>query len=227
MDRDFSWGGYFSLWLFGIAFGYVEASVVVYLRTVYGLDGEPLFPLITELTDNQSTLTRIEALREFATLILMFSPAYLFSRRHLYRFMAYGIVFGIWDLFFYLFLKLQLDWPNSLFTYDVLFLIPTVWVAPVLCPLLISGSLVFFGSTYLSFSGSRVVRQPTIVHWLLGVVGGALVLYSFTNESAYYVSGGLPPRFSWGIFGTGYGLALLAALHFFYQYRQKVRARFS
>ncbi|MCH7477404.1 MAG: hypothetical protein IIA14_04810, partial [SAR324 cluster bacterium] len=59
MDRDFSWGGYFSLWLFGIAFAYVEASVVVYLRTVYGLDGEPLFPLITELTDVQSTLTRI------------------------------------------------------------------------------------------------------------------------------------------------------------------------
>ena len=227
MDRDFNWGGYFSLWVFGIAFAYVEASVVVYLRTIYGLDGEPLFPLITELTDNQSILTRIEALREFATVILMFAPAYLFSRRNLYRFMAYAIVFGIWDLFYYLFLKLQLDWPNSLFTYDVLFLIPTVWVSPVLCPLLISGSLVFFGSAYLSFSGSRVVRRPTIAHWFLVVVGGALVLYSFTNQSAYYLSGGLPPRFSWGIFLTGYGLALLAALHFFYQFRQKVRARFS
>jgi hypothetical protein len=43
-------------------------------------------------------------------------------------------VFGIWDLFYYVWLKVCLGWPSSLLTWDVLFLIPVPWVGPVLAP---------------------------------------------------------------------------------------------
>ena len=44
---------------------------------------------------------------------------------------AFVVCFGVWDIAFYLSLKLLLDWPASLFTWDILFLLPVPWVGPV------------------------------------------------------------------------------------------------
>ena len=43
---------------------------------------------------------------------------------------AFVIAFGAWDITFYVVLKVLLDWPASLFTWDILFLIPVPWVGP-------------------------------------------------------------------------------------------------
>ena len=99
-----------------------------------------------------------ELLREAATLALMLAPAMLFHPRPFVRFLGYMLVFGVWDLSYYAFLKVFLGWPAGLFTYDVLFLLPTVWVAPVLAPVLIALAAV---AAYAAYSTSaRTLRPP-------------------------------------------------------------------
>ncbi len=99
------------LTIWGIAFGYMEAAVVVYLRALYYPEGFA-FPLKT--MPQSVLLTEIG--RETATLIIMAATAMLASRRRQQRVAAFFFLFGIWDIFYYLFLKLLLDWPSSLDT---------------------------------------------------------------------------------------------------------------
>jgi hypothetical protein len=47
-------------------------------------------------------------------------------------------MFAFWDISYYAGLWLIIRWPPSLFTQDVLFLIPTPWMAPVWFPILVS-----------------------------------------------------------------------------------------
>ena len=52
-----------------------------------------------------------------------------------------GIVpleFAFWDIFYYVGLGLIIRWPPSVLMQDVLFLIPTPWIAPVWFPVLVS-----------------------------------------------------------------------------------------
>ena len=38
---------------------------------------------------------------------------------------GYSVVaFGVWDIFYYVFLKMMCGWPHSLFDWDILFLLP-------------------------------------------------------------------------------------------------------
>ena len=45
------------------------------------------------------------------------------------KFAFFLFLFGVWDIFYYIWLKVFLHWPASLLTWDVLFLIPVPWVA--------------------------------------------------------------------------------------------------
>jgi hypothetical protein len=47
--------------------------------------------------------------------------------------------FAVWDIFYYVWLRLTIGWPTSLISSDVLFLIPAPWVAQVWFPILVSG----------------------------------------------------------------------------------------
>jgi hypothetical protein len=47
-------------------------------------------------------------------------------------------MFAFWDIFYYACLWLVIRWPPSLLTDDVLFLVPTPWIAPVWFPILVS-----------------------------------------------------------------------------------------
>jgi hypothetical protein len=226
MSKDFPIVAYFNLWLFGIAFGLIEAAVVVYLRTLFGQTGDSLFPLVAALQPQNAVVVRVELYRELATLVLMLVPAHFFARQAFTRFLGYLVVFGVWDLSYYVFLKAFLHWPPTLQTYDVLFMVPTVWVAPVVCPVLISIALIGFSTVYLYLIRIRMPRSPTALHWLLAILGGALVLYSFVNEADYYLQGGLPPRFSWAIFLVGFLLAAGSGFHFLIQYARQPKTRF-
>ncbi len=171
-----------ALFLFGISFGYVEAAVVVYLRAIYdpiraqlhperGPHG--LFPLITsqELAkagpDNPRRLV-IEIGREAATMLMLATVAMAIAR-NLHQWMAaFAIVFGVWDISFYAFLKLMIHWPESLNTWDILFLIPLPWVGPIWAPVLVALSMIVCGLISLRAGGIR--GGP--LHWT-GVLGGA------------------------------------------------------
>ena len=138
--------GYLGLWVFGIAFGLIEAAVVVYLREIIGPLKTELFPVLSIGTPLEHWVLSVERYREVATLVVMLAPAMLYGNRIFERVVAYAIVFGLWDLAYYAFLYIILEWPTSLLTYDVLFLLPTLWVAPVICPVLVSLALAGFGS---------------------------------------------------------------------------------
>ena len=127
-----------ALLLFGISFGYLEAAVVVYLRAIYDpirhslhpdRPAGELFPLISpqELADAGPENPRrllIEIGREAATIAMLAGFGLAAGRNFNQRMAAFAVVFGLWDIFFYVFLRLMIHWPQSLFTWDILFLIP-------------------------------------------------------------------------------------------------------
>jgi hypothetical protein len=135
---------------FALAFGFVEAAVVVYLRAATGLlpgytgalaevqrlGRTALYPPnIGELP--QSLLT-VEVLREGATLVMLVSVAILAAARARERWAVFLWTFALWDISYYAGLWATIRWPASLTDLDVLFLIPVPWVAQVWFPLLVS-----------------------------------------------------------------------------------------
>src|SRR5262245_53438596 len=133
--------------LLAVSFGYVEAAVVVYLRHIYGplrqalysgRAADDLFPLIpiAQLSSAHVRLLSVELAREAATLLMLSGAGLLAVRERRQWIAGFALAFGFWDTSFYLFLKVLLDWPASLLTWDILFLIPVPWVGPVLAPVI-------------------------------------------------------------------------------------------
>jgi hypothetical protein len=210
------------LLLFGVSFGYVEAVVVVYLRTIYDpirhqvhpeRPAGDLFPLTTQdqlrtTAPDKVWFVRMEVVREAATLVMLAAVAVVVTGdRHLWL-PAFCVAFGTWDLFFYIFLKLLADWPASLLAWDILFLIPVPWVAPVLAPTIVSVSLIGGGLAALQ----RPVHMKP-VHWILLALGSMLVLLSFMEDFRNTTAGGLPHPFLWSVFIIGVLAGLAAFLH--------------
>lgn len=126
------------LWLaiFAIAMAFVETAVVVYLREMYFPENiQQIFPpKIFHPRD-----VWIELGRELATITMLLSAAILTTQRSALRiFSAFVFAFGLWDLFYYVFLKLTINWPTHWLEWDILFLIPWAWLGPWICPALIA-----------------------------------------------------------------------------------------
>lgn len=176
--------------LYAAAMGILEAAVVVYLRRIYypaGF-GFPLVPMDT-------TILRIEVIREAMTIVMLACVAVLAAGRTWPRLMAFLVAFGVWDLVYYAGLKLWLDWPASWLTPDILFLIPKVWVGPVLAPALVSALWIAAGLAL----HRRPVRMRT-ADWTGAIVSAAIVVVSFC------INLGTPehPRFAWWLFAAGF-----------------------
>ncbi len=206
--------------LFGISFGYVEAAVVVYARIVEqpvleqvypGRPPEDLFPLLTvaQLEQRSPLLLRlvgVEVAREAATMLMLGAVAYLAVGSRKGWAAAFSVAFGIWDLFYYVFLKVLIDWPASLFTWDVLFLIPVPWASPVLAPCLVAASMTVLG--LLALARPAPFRAA---HWAGVAAGCAVILYSFVADSANLMAGGVPHPFSWAVFLLGEAVLVASA----------------
>jgi hypothetical protein len=214
-----------ALLLFGISFGYLEAAVVVYLRAIYDPirqrihpERRPndLFPLITQDQllaagpENERRLV-IELGREVATIAMLGAFGLVVGRNFNERMAAFAIAFGLWDISFYVFLKMMIHWPESLTTWDILFLIPLPWIGPVLAPVLVSAALIVCGSISLSRGG--IAARPR--HWLTMIAGGLVVILAFVWDFRNTMAGGLPNPFNWPLFLVGEALGItgfLAAL---------------
>jgi len=138
-----------ALTLWSIAFGFLEATVVVYLRAIIGvLAGyDATFSAIARLSANLGqqpfvTLSRdlsvVEVWREGATMIMLLGVSILSSKGWRERSACFLWAFGVWDISYYLALRIMIGWPTSLTTPDVLFLIPRPWMAQIWFPLLVS-----------------------------------------------------------------------------------------
>ncbi|MBO3100842.1 hypothetical protein [Cellulomonas fengjieae] len=146
------WVRYGAVVAFGIGFGYVEAAVVHYLRLVLGpqLDYDapvrrvyldlgvirfvdPVQPMLVD-----PDLARAETVREAATILMLAAVAVLAGRGFWHGVAAFFIAFTVWDLTYYLFLRVLTGWPTSLADTDVFFLIPVTWLGPVATPVVAS-----------------------------------------------------------------------------------------
>ncbi len=163
---------------FALAMGYLEAAVVVYLRQIYFPQGFA-FPLNSTMLE--PTLL-VEWGREIATLVMLAAIAWLSGKSLLERFSWFLFVFGTWDIFYYLGLKALLNWPPSLLTWDILFLIPIPWAAPVLAPVLVAASMIALGLGFISLGQTGRVARQNPGGWLVMAAGATAILLSFLSN---------------------------------------------
>ena len=150
----------------------------------------------------------IEIGREAATLVMLLAVAAICGADRWERFLSLCIAFGVWDLFYYAWLWVFIQWPSSLFTWDILFLIPVPWIGPVLAPVVISVALVAGAGWlwHLKARGARLHFSP--VNWTLAVTGGCLVLVAFMVDFEEAQIKAEPSAFQWGLFSAGLLLSL-------------------
>jgi hypothetical protein len=187
------------LFVWGIAFAYIEAAVVVYLRQLYYPEGFA-FPVI--LADTRFAV--IEIAREFATLVLIGTTAYLAVEKPMNRLAAFMVLFGVWDLFYYLFLKVLLNWPQSLRTWDLLFLIPLPWAAPVWAPVVVSLGLVYAGAVVLVRDAGGTPLRFGRRFLLLELAAGSVIIFSFLIPGQAVLHQSIPAGFPWQLFFAGF-----------------------
>lgn len=206
-------------WLvaFSIAMGFLEAAVVVYLRELYYPNGFA-FPLV--VLDPHIGLVEIG--REAATVIMLAALGMLAGKNVRERLAFFLISFAVWDVFYYVFLKVTLDWPASLLTWDILFLIPAPWVGPVLSPIL--ACLTMVGLAAVILHGEQR-SQPYPISWKQWslLVGGSLVVVLSWIWDYLVAHGGLgappeqalqiladfiPTHFNWWVFALGEALII-------------------
>src|SRR3981189_1372652 len=131
MNQPMNWNykTFFVVIAFSIAMATLESAVVVYLRALYYPDG---FTVALKLIDQRILL--IEIAREGATLLMLVGIGLLAGRNFKDQFAYFLLSFAVWDIFYYLWLKVFIGWPSSLLEWDILFLIPFTWLGPVLAP---------------------------------------------------------------------------------------------
>jgi len=208
----------FWLMIWGLAFGYMEAAVVVYLRELYYPEGFT-FPVV--IIQDRILLT--EVLREAATLIIMWSTVCLIYMRLQSRVAAFVILFGVWDIFYYIFLKLLLDWPESLNTWDILFLIPIPWIGPVWAPILVSITFIYAGTAILLQN-----HQDSFLHFdgkfiLLELFATLFIIISFIIPATSVIEQSLPSHFPWYLFFMGFFIGLSTFLYYYYRSTNNLR----
>jgi len=162
--------------------GYLESSVVVYLRELYYPEGFN-FPLKAMAQDVAVT----ELFREAATLIMILAVGVLVAEYRLHRFAWFLVVFSVWDIFYYIFLKVLIGWPESLFTTDILFLLPSIWTGPVVAPVINSLTMILLAIVILnSNKGPNSVVSLSKMVWALLIVGSVIILFAYMKDFASY-----------------------------------------
>lgn len=194
--------------VFAIAMALLEAAVVTYLRTFL----DRIDPYQPSPLPVPAWLMRIEIAREFSTVIMLGTVAWLAGRNWRTRFGYFLIAFGSWDIFYYVFLVPMSGWPQSLLDWDVLFLIPLPWWGPVLAPVCIAALMVIGGTLITQFTSSGAALWPGTVWWLVSLAGALLALYVFMTDAIHApewseaaLTNILPVAFNWPLFLLGLG----------------------
>jgi hypothetical protein len=172
------------LWVFlySIGMAFLESAVVVYLREIYypyGF-GFPLAPI-----DKHIAITEVG--REAATLLMLLAIGFIAGRSRIQRFAYFIFSFAIWDIFYYVFLRVLIGWPESLMTFDVLFLIPTTWVGPVITPVIASLTMIGLALPIIINEGKGKVIKFSMLAWILLIVGSVDLVLAFIWDYSSYM----------------------------------------
>jgi hypothetical protein len=200
--------------VFATAMAWVESAVVYYLRTMVDRL-EPYQPNPLPLVGG---LGPVELAREAATMVMLLTVGMLAGQSWRARLGYSAIAFGVWDIFYYVFLKAICGWPHSLADWDILFLLPLPWWGPVWAPMAIATLMILWGTLATQFEPGTV-RPPRRL-WLLNFSGVALALYVFMADCLRVRHGGvdairtvLPQRFQTLLFCAALGMMSAPVLH--------------
>ncbi len=168
---------YLPLLIFAISMGLLEAIVVVYIRELYYPDGFN-FPL----KELPARLIIVEWTREITTLLMLGSVAWISGKILVKRLSVFLFLFGVWDIIYYVGLKIFLDWPESLLTWDILFLIPITWVGPVLAPVINSLLMIIMAILFDYFISNNKLQILVVKEWILLIAGATAIYYTYTVD---------------------------------------------
>jgi len=202
--------------IFSVAFGYIEAAVVVYLRAIFHPEGFT-FPLAFAIAPSSKHILLTEIGREAATIVIILTGAWLFGKNRQRRFAYFLTIFAVWDIFYYVWLKVILDWPASITNWDILFLIPVTWASPVLAPVLISLTMLIFAVIILYRDSLGRPLKVTWLEWLAFVFAGLIVVVSFCIAGRHITQQDFSSYFYWPLFAFALILAAVAFLRSCYK----------
>jgi hypothetical protein len=226
--------------IFSIAMGLLESAVVIYMREILYPEGFgfPLNPV-------QPDLMLTELLREGATIIMLLGIGFLAGRNTSERFAWFLYSFAIWDIFYYVFLWLLIGWPPSLMTYDVLFFLPSTWIAPVITPLIVSLTMIAFALLVLVLNRLEEDIKIPGISWLLLITGSVILILGFIWDYSAFIMESMtirdiwtlpkeqvlklatryiPRKFNWFLFILGELMILSGILVFYLRFRKRSSA---
>ena len=128
----------------------------------------------------------------------------------------------MWDIFYYVWLKVLVNWPASIVDWDILFLIPVAWAGPVLAPLLISLTLLAFAVTILYLDCADRGIKLTLFDWLALVLAGVVVVGCFCVAGLHIAEPDFQSHFYWPVFAIGQILAVAIFLKCLLKSKQTV-----
>ncbi len=200
---------------FATAMAWVESAVVFYLRKL----ADRIEPYQPNPLPIAGDIGGAELVREAATLVMLLTVGWLAGRTGRSRFGYFVAAFGVWDIFYYVFLIPLTGWPHSLFDWDILFLLPLPWWGPVLAPIMIA-MLMIVGGVVLAFNDEREAPLLWPSKWTLSLsgLGVVLALYVFMADAIHAVRHGdsiqtmLPMTFNWPLFLLAWVLMAVPAV---------------
>lgn len=212
--------------VFATAMGYLESAVVFYLRTMI----DRLDPYQPNPLPNFGGLGPAELGREFATMVMLVAVGWIAGRTWRGRIGFTLLTFGIWDIAYYIFLIPLTGWPNSIFDWDILFLIPLPWWGPVWSPISVAILMIAFGALSTLLEQGEPPIWPGRIANTLCSVGVLLALYVFMADAVATLHQGerglrnmLPTYFNLPLFAAAWLLMLTPVLDMIRQLATRYR----
>jgi hypothetical protein len=206
------WSKVWNATVFAIAMAYLESTIVVYLRRLYYADRHGFdFPLV--IIDTPTLL--LEVGREACTIVMLATVGIAAGRTKVGKLAFFLFLFGMWDIFYYIWLKVFLNWPDSLLTWDVLFLIPVPWVGPVYAPVSVACTMIGMAFVLLQLEARGPVQPAGKILWLAQTVACLIIIVSFTMDviplldaQGARLAQWIPATYRWEMLLLGQALAI-------------------
>ena len=199
---------------FAAAMAWVESACVYYLRVLV----DRVNPYQPIPLPPHAALGSVELVREAATLVMLLAVGTLAGRTLRARLGYAAIAFGVWDLLYYVFLRIICGWPTSLLDWDVLFLLPLPWWGPVITPCCIAVLMILWGTRVTQWPDSIAASDLTRRRLAWSAAGIVLALYVFMADALRAIHQGtnaglvLPTKFNWWLFAAALLLMSTALL---------------
>jgi hypothetical protein len=217
-----------SRWLtvatFAVGMAWLEAATVYYLRAMV----DRIEPYQPNPLPIRGVLGEVELVREAATLLMLLTIGMLAGRTWRKRWGYTAIAFGVWDILYYVFLRIICGWPRSLLDWDILFLLPLPWWGPVVAPVSIALLMIAWGTATTQVADRSRTSSPPWIVWGSGAIGIVLALYVFMADALRTIDQGqdairqvLPTSFDWMWFSVALVLMAVPVAQFGWRLRSR------